>query len=229
MNETTSVPDWLSSGVTALGSFLKSHPDAERQVREILDKRLGRMDANTWGSVFMNLDSYWGKESTDVLYNVANVAQADLEKRLEDIGQSAPVEVIDFLRKIVSLYGPEFEAAFLASSQLPNNWKTFYRDVFYDHVNKRTHLRVRFAKYNGEEPFIEGNADSMLELTILMMQTIGYLPNPDFVGKEISGQFVQEANKLINFLQPPPPEETLEQPDSNPDVQGKKPKIKKTE
>ena len=44
MNETVSVPDWLSSGVNALESFLKSHPDAEHQVREILDKRLGKID-----------------------------------------------------------------------------------------------------------------------------------------------------------------------------------------
>ena len=228
MNETVSVPDWLSSGVTALESFLKSHPDAEHQVREILDKRLGKIDANTWNSVFTSLDSYWGKESTDILYNFASVAQSELENRFQEIGKTAPVEVINFLRKIISLYGPEFEAAFLASSQLPNNWKTFYRDVFYDHVNKRTHLRVRFAKYNGEEPFIEGSADSMLELTILMMQTIGYLPGPDSVGKEISGQFIQEANKLIDFLQTPAPEEPLEESESKPAVQSKKPKSKKT-
>ena len=227
MNETTSAPDWLSSGATALESFLKSHPDAERQVREILDKRLGNIDSNSWNSVFTSLDSYWGKESTDVLYNVASVAQSDLENRFQEIGQSAPVEVINFLRKIISLYSPEFEAAFLASSQLPNNWKTFYRDVFYDHVNKRTHLRVRFAKYNGEEPFIEGNADSMLELTILMMQTIGYLPGPDSVGKEISGQFIQEANKLIDFLQQPSPEESLTQLESKSVAPSKKPKSKK--
>ncbi|HET9908193.1 MAG TPA: hypothetical protein VFQ23_16195 [Anaerolineales bacterium] len=229
MNEPTSVPDWLSSGVTALDSFLKSHPDAEQQVREILDKRLVRMDANTWNSVFMNLDNYWGKECTDVLYNVTNIAQPDLEKRFQEIGQSATVEVINFLRKIISLYGPEFDAAFLALSQLPHNWKTFYRDVFYDHVNKRTHLRVRFAKYNGEEPFLEGSADSMLELTILMMQTIGFLPSGDLVGTEMAGQFVQEANKLITFLQPPPLEESVNQPESQPDVQGEKPKSKKNE
>ena len=222
MNETTSVPDWLSSGATALESFLKSHPDAERQVGEILNKRLGKIDANTWNSVFTSIDSYWGKESTDILYNVANVAQSDLEKRLQDIGESASVEVMNFLRKIISLYGLELEAAFLALSQLPNNWKTFYRDVYYDHVNKRSHLRVRLAKYNGEEPFIEGNADSMLELTILLMQTVSFLPNADSVGKEISDQFVQEANKLIKFLQPPSPESSDKEQS---DVQDKRPRI----
>lgn len=224
MNETTSLPDWLTSSATALQAFLKSHPDAERQVREIIDKRLGKIDSNTWNSVFTSLDSYWGKESTDILYNVANVVPSDLESRLQEIGKAASVEVVNFLRKIISLYGPDLEAAFLASSQLPNNWKTFYRDVYYDYVNKRSHLRVRLAKYNGEEPIIEGNADSMLELTILLMQTFRFLPVPDYIGKEISDRFIQEANELIKFLRPPTPEASDKGANGQTDVQDKESK-----
>jgi len=122
--------------------------------------------------------------------------------------------VINFLRKIISLYGPELADAFLYSSQLPNNWKVFYRDVYYDYVNKRSHIRVRLAKYNGEEPFVEGNADSILELTIFLIQTLLFLQARDFFGKDMTNQFIKEANKLIKFLQPPTSEVSDNQPDS---------------
>lgn len=191
------------ASAAALDAFLKSHPDAENQVREIIDKRLATIDANTWNSIFSSLDNYWGKVSTDILYNIA---QSDQASRLQDLEGSVTPEVMNLLRKIISLYGPELANAFLASNQLPNNWKTFYRDVYYDYVNRRSHLRVRLAKYNGEEPFVEGNADSILELTILIMQTIRFLPVPDFISKSMSDRFIQEANELIKFLQSPTPE-----------------------
>ncbi|MBI4760718.1 MAG: hypothetical protein HY780_05855 [Chloroflexi bacterium] len=142
------LPEWVPVSVTALQAFLKSHPDAERQVREILDKRLDKIDGTTWRAIFASLDNYLGKESTDLLFNVA---QPDQAKRLEDISDAAPHDVMNFLRTIISLYGPELANAFLISNQLPNNWKMFYRDVYYDYINKRSHLRVRIAKYNGEE------------------------------------------------------------------------------
>src|SRR6266498_46120 len=52
------------TGASALESFLKAHPDAEHQVREILDKRLSKIDASTWNSLVASLDNYWGKESS---------------------------------------------------------------------------------------------------------------------------------------------------------------------
>jgi hypothetical protein len=207
----TTLPEWVPASVTALQAFLKSHPDAERQVREILDKRLDKIDGNTWGVIFASLDNYLGKESTDLLFNVA---QPDQAKRLEDIRDAAPHDVMNFLRTIISLYGPELANAFLISNQLPNNWKMFYRDVYYDYVNKRSHLRVRLAKYNGEEPFVEGDADSILELTIFMIQTLLFLPVPDFIGETMANRFVEEANKLIEFLRPPAVESSGEQTES---------------
>lgn len=194
------LPEWVPVSVAALQAFLKSHPDAERQVREILDKRLANIDGTTWRAIFASLDNYLGKESTDLLFNVA---QPDQAKRLEDIRDAAPHDVMNFLRTIISLYGPELANAFLVSNQLPNNWKMFYRDVYYDYINKRSHIRVRIAKYNGEEPFVEGDADSILELTIFMMQTLLFLPIPDLIGTQMADRFVEEANRLIEFLRPP--------------------------
>ncbi len=192
--------DVKQSSAKAFETFLKSHPNAEDHVREILDKRLSKIDANSWTDVFASLDNYMGTQSTNILFDIA---QTDQAKRLEEASQSLSPEGIDFLRKIISLYGSELASAFVISNQLPNNWKLFYRDVYYDYVNKRSHIRVRIAKYNGEEPFIEGNADSILELTIFMIQTLLFLPVPDLIGQPMSDGFIQEANKLINFLQPP--------------------------
>ncbi|MEP0805306.1 MAG: hypothetical protein HRF47_07435 [Chloroflexota bacterium] len=194
------LPEWVPVSVAALQTFLKSHPDAERQVREILDKRLAKIDGTTWRAIFSSLDNYLGKESTDLLFNVA---QPDQAKRLEDIRDAAPHDVMNFLRTIISLYGPELANAFLISNQLPNNWKMFYRDVYYDYINKRSHIRVRLEKYNGEEPFVEGDADSILELTIFMIQTLLFLPIPDLIGTQMADRFIEEANRLIEFLRPP--------------------------
>jgi hypothetical protein len=203
MNENTSVPDWLLTSATALESFLNSHPDAEHQAREILDKRLSKTDANTWNTLISSLDNYWGKESTDIVINVAQ--QPDAEKRsrrLEEINKFASPAVMNFLRKIYSLYDLELANTFLVSNQLPNGWQTFYRDVYPDPLNKRSFIRIRLAKYNGEEPFIEGNADSILELTMLMVKTMRSLESPVLFGKNLAEQFIQDANDFIQFLQP---------------------------
>lgn len=198
---------------TVLDTFLKTHPQAEQQVREILDKRLDKLDATTWSGVVLNLDNYWGKESTNILIDIAQFNQAS---RLQEVKESASPEVTDFLRKIISTYGPELADAYLASNQLPNSWKTFYRDVYYDYVNKRPLIRVRLAKYNGEEPFVEGTADSILELAIFIMETLRFLPSSNFIGKAMAERFIQETNDFMKFLQPPPSDESADKPESKP-------------
>jgi hypothetical protein len=213
------------TSAAALGAFLDAHPEAEGQAREILDKHLSKIDATTWNSVFASLDNYWGKESTDILFNTA---QTDQASRLQKLADSVPPTVMNFLRKIISLYGPELTNAYVASNQLPHGWRTFYRDVYYDYVNQRSHIRIRLAKYNGEDAFIEGNADSILDLTLLLMQTIRFLPVPDFISLTMVDRFIQEADELFNFLQPPPPQEPIDHPESKSSAPDKKPKSETT-
>ncbi len=207
------LPEWVSASIVSLQTFLKSHPAAERHVREILDKRLAQIDGATWKAIVASLDNYLGKECTDL---VMNVAQSNQASNLQDIQDIAPHDVMNFLRTIISLYGPELTNAYLASNQLPNNWKMFYRDVHYDYINKRSHIRVRLEKYNGDEPFVEGDADSMLELTIFMMQTLLFLPVPDFISESMADRFMEEANKLIQFLRPPAAESSGEESQTKP-------------
>lgn len=192
------------ASASALGAFLKTHPDAEAQVREILDKNLDKIGPTTWASIITSLDNYWGKDSTNILIDIGKLT--DQATPLDEIGKSAPPEVMDFLRKIIALYGPQLTNAFSISNQLPHGWKTFFREVYYDYVYRRPHIRVRLAKYNGEEPFVEGNADSILELAIFILQTLRFLPTSDFIGQAMADRFVAEATEFMKFLQPPAPE-----------------------
>lgn len=197
------------SSAIALDAFLKTHADADVQVREILAKHLSQIGASTWASIVAGLDNYWGKDSTNILIDIAR--QTDQTVRLERLDKAAKYaspEVMNLLRKTLSLYGPDLANAAVASNQLPNGWKILYRDVYYDYVNRRPHIRLRFSKYNGEEPFVEGNADSILDLTILILQTLRFLPFPDFIGPAMADRFIQEANEFIKFLQPPAAEST---------------------
>lgn len=202
------------SSAATLDAFLKTHTDAEAQVLEIMEKHLNQTDAKAWTSIVASLDNYWGKESTNILIDIAR--QADQATRLEEAGKYASPEVMNLLRKTLSLYGPELAAAAVAANQLPHGWKILYRDVYYDYVNRRPHIRLRFSKYNGEEPFIEGNADSILDLTILILETLRFLPVPDFIGPAMADRFIQAADDFINFLEPPTLEDADTQTETKP-------------
>lgn len=193
-----------ASSAAALDEFLKDHVDAEEQVREILSKHLEKVGTGTWGAIITSLDNYWGKDCTNILIDIGK--QVDQATPLDEVAKSASPDVMDLLRKVMALYGPQLATAFTTSNQLPNGWKMFYRDVYFDYVNRRPLIRVRLAKYNGEEPFVEGNADSILELAIFMLQTLRFLPAPDFIGKSMAERFIREANDFMKFLQPVSPE-----------------------
>lgn len=199
---TASPPDPFGPLATALHAFLEGHPDAEPRIREILEKRLNPLNQQTWEAVFRSVENYAGTNVADLL---AYVSQSDQANRLQEVGKVATAEVDNFLRTIVSLYGTELGNAYLSWNQLPNNWRMFYRDVYYDYINKRYHLRVRFGKYNGEEPFVEGDANSVLELTNFMIRTIRYVPVADAFTAALIDQFIDEANQFVNFVRPPTP------------------------
>ncbi len=200
MDESASFQQWLAPRVAAMQAFLKEHPEAEEQVREIFDKRLATMDANTWSSMLTNVEYYMGAESADLL---AYVGQTDHGNRLQDVGRVASPAVMTFLKKIVSLYGPELARAAQISNQLPHNWGTFFREVTWDYINRRVQLRVRLAKYNGEETIVEGDADSMLELTTNMIRTLLFIPSPEAFNPNLLQQFKDEVNKFAEFLEQP--------------------------
>jgi hypothetical protein len=205
--------DWLPTGITALNTFLKSNPNAEQRIREIIDKRLGNIDASSWPAVFVSLENYLGKEATDVLDYVLQT-QVGQSEVLKEISKSGSSQTMSFLRTLTSLYGPELEKAFFAIKQLPDNWKMFYRDVYYDFVNKRYQIRIRLEKYNGETPIIEGDADSMLELTHFMIQTLLFINSRDAFKESLINQFIELANQFTLFLRPPASETENTQPES---------------
>lgn len=207
---TASPQDQFGPLVTALHTFLEGHPDAETRIREILDKRLNPLDAQTWEAIFQSVQNYAGPNVADLL---AYVSQSDQSNRLQEVGQVASPEVDNFLRTVVSLYGTELGNAYLTWNQLPNNWRMFYRDVYYDYINKRYHLRVRLGKYNGEEPFVEGDANSVLELTNFMIRTIRYVPVADAFSAALVDNFIEETKQFTEFVRPPAQTTPASQPD----------------
>lgn len=208
-------PDWLPAGVAALNTFLESNPRAEERIEEIINKRLSNTDTGAWQAVFVSLENYLGKEATDVLDYVLQTQVGQMEI-LQEISKFASPQIMNILRTITSLYGSEFEKAFLALKQMANSWKMFYRDVHYDFVNKRYQFRLRFEKYNGEVPFIEGDADSILDLTQLMIQTLLFIDSRDAFRKDLVDQFIERANQFINFVRPQDVETQNKQETSKP-------------
>jgi len=199
----------LVSSATALHSFLESHTDAEHRVREILEKYLKRIDKNTYSKLFTSLALYLGQDAINIF---DYVSQTDQFNRLEDLKKISTPETINFLCILISLYGIELAEVYKLSNPRPDDWLTFFRDVNYDEVNKVYNIRIRLEKYNGEEPVIEGESNSMIDLATNMIRTLTYVSDRDVFLPELAQQFIDEANGFVAFLQPPSPEE----PDSKP-------------
>ncbi len=202
MDEPSSLPDWLTASAAALDSFLQTHPDAEHQVREILDKRLQRLSENTWNDLWSHLQDYLGQESLDVV-GYAVVQVEDQPNRLREMAAVVSPRAMDFLRSVVSLYGRELYYASLAAGKLPNDWRLVNREVLLDNVTKGYTIRTRITKYTGEEVLMETTPDSMLDLVSALIQTLLYVPVADVFPETSINLFLQRTNDMIKFLRPP--------------------------
>jgi hypothetical protein len=131
------------------------------------------------------------------------VAQTDQAARLQEVGQYASPQVMSFLRGIISLYGPELARAYLILDERPNDWNLFNREVYFDQVNEVYYIVVRLAKNSGEEAVIEGNANSMLDLTTNMLRTLLLVTARDSFRPEYVEPFTREAKNFLAFLRPP--------------------------
>lgn len=190
-----------AAGLAALDSFLDSHPEAEQRFREILDKHLGKPGFTAYRDAFTSLLNY--VEDQDLIGVVDYVAQADQGTRLQEVGQYASPQVMSFLRGIIAVYGPELARGYLILDERPNDWNLFNREVYFDQVNEAYYIVVRLAKNNGEEAVIEGNPNSMLDLTTNMMRTLLVVAVRDSFKPEYVEPFAAEAKKFLAFLRPP--------------------------
>ncbi len=191
----------LSEGVAELEAFLESRPEATEDVLEILARRLdGKIDHQTWATVDAALSSYLGRE---LAYLIAWVAQPEEQmERLRELSGYAAPEAMAFLGTVLGLYGPELERAYLCWNEIPDDWRVLYRDVYYDMLNQRPHIRLRIQKYNGETVTFEGHSDSILALASSLILTLRLAGIPDAFSQGRLLQFGEEVRELFRLVFP---------------------------
>ncbi len=202
MDDTSALSDSLTASAAALDSFLQTHPGAEQQVREILDKRLLRLSENTWNDVWFHLQDYLGQESFEII-NYAVVQVDDQPNRLREMAVALPPRTMDLIRNVISSYGRELYYASLAAGKLPNDWRLVSREVLLDNVTRGYTIRTRVTKYSGEEVLLETTPDSLLDLVSALIQTLLYVPVPDVFPQTSIDLFVQRSDDMIKSLRPP--------------------------
>ena len=199
----------LKSSADQIESFLVSDDQTEEETLELLGRRLaGPIDTTTYDVVLDSLKALLGADGANVIhwYTVGNGAETGL---LEDV---ASPRVAFFVRRIAAAHLPEFRSAFALWKEMPEDWRTINREVYFDYINQRTVVRHRIIKISGEEMIVEGNANSLLDLTRSLLTSIGIIGTRDAFGEREIDAFLTEADKVMELLRP------AEEPSGNGDV-----------
>lgn len=204
----------LSKGVADLQTFLETHPQAEQQVLDIIRRRLGdNITTTTWQPLLTSLTNYFG---LNLAYLMAWVAQYDQRNRIEELEKYNLPQVTTFLRTILGLYGLEMENAFAVWERLPDDWRMFNREIYYDQIKQRHYVRVRIEKYNGQDAIVESYPDGILELTSFFIRTLLMVGTPNAFSQRYIDMFFDEASQLVKFLLPEEEKGGDELPESEP-------------
>ena len=190
----------LSQAVTELDAFLETRPMAEQRLQELLDRQLkSGVTPDTWDAVGDSLTAFVGEEHAQL---VAWVLTGDQLQGLQQLEHYASPRVMAFLRSLVGIYGQDLSKAYRASGELPQDWSYIYRNVYYDALTDSYLLRLRLEKYNGEEIFVEGDPNSFLQMTELLMGSLIALGSPEVFTEERISKFQEAAGTLLKLLSP---------------------------
>jgi hypothetical protein len=201
----------LKSSSAQIDSFLVSDDQTEEETLALLGRRLdGPIDTATYDVVLDALRALLGADGANVVhwYTVGNGASTGI------LEQVASPRVAFFVRRIAAAHAPEFRAAFQLWKEVPEDWRTIHRDVYFDYINQRYLVRHRIIKINGEEIVVEGNANSVLDLTRSLMTSIGIIGTRDAFTEPAIDAFLKEADGVLEILRPSEQEE----PSGNGDV-----------
>jgi len=189
----------LKSSAAQIESFLVSDDQTEEETLELLGRRLaGPIDTTTYDVVLDALKALLGTDGANVVhwYTVGKGAETGL------LEQVASPRVAFFVRRIAAAHQPEFETAFGRWKEVPEDWRNIHRDIYFDYINQRIVVRHRIIKINGEEMLVEGNANSLLDLTRSLMTSIGLIASRDAFGEREIEAFLTEADKVMDMLRP---------------------------
>jgi hypothetical protein len=189
----------LKSSSAQIDSFLVSDDQTEEETLALLGRRLaGPIDTATYDVVLDALRALLGADGANVVhwYTVGNGAATGI------LEQVASPRVAFFVRRIAAAHLPEFRAAFALWKEVPEDWRTIHRDVYFDYINQRYLVRHRIIKINGEEIVVEGNANSVLDLTRSLMTSIGIIATRDAFTEPAIEAFLKEADTVMAILRP---------------------------
>ncbi len=194
------VREMLSRDVPKLDGFLQRDPQAGQYVMTLLERRLsGKIGVDSWELMHTSLSQFFGDENLAyLLYWVVGV-ENPTANRIEEVAKSAPPRALAFLRTVVGVYGLDLSTAYALWNEHPDNWRTLQREVYYDLINQRHHLKVRIQKYNGEETVIEGPADFILNLARVLILTARLVGTREAFSADSIDSFLEES-RLVNEL-----------------------------
>jgi len=189
----------LKSSAAQIESFLVSDDQTEEETLALLGRRLSaEIDTTTYDVVLDSLRALLGQDGANTVhwYIVGNGAESGI---LEEV---ATPRVAFFVRRIAAAHTPEFRSAFALWKEVPEDWRTIHRDVFFDYINQKYVLRHRIVKINGEEIVIEGNSNSVLDLTRSLLTSIGLVATREAFGEREIDAFLKEADTVLAILRP---------------------------
>ena len=189
----------IKSSAAQMKSFLVSDDETEEETLALLGRRLsGEVDTTTYDVVLDALRALLGQDGANVVhwYTVGNGADTGI------LAQVASPRVEFFVRRIAAAHLPEFRSAFALWKETPEDWRTIHRDVYFDTINQRVVVRHRIIKINGEEMIVEGNANSLLDLTRSLLTSVNLIGTREAFGEREMDAFLAEADKVIDMLRP---------------------------
>ncbi len=188
----------LVQAVEELDARLDAQPQLTEHILEIIATRLGdQIDEETWTALDASLTNCLGR---NLAYLMIWLVQTEQGERLDELEKHASPQAMAFLRTVLGLYGDELARALGAWNELPHNWRTISREVYYDQITQLYRMQVRIEKYNGEQLFLEGPADSILTLTSYFLLTARLAGTPDAFSQEVIDLFLEQAREFLWLL-----------------------------
>jgi hypothetical protein len=188
--------DLMRQGAQLLEGFLDKHPEAEGEITELIGSRVvGPVETGTWNALLETMALYLGE---DLGKFVLWAASAEWETPpAYEIERYASPEVAGVIRRLAGRYGIEIRNAVTISGEVPDNWRTLHREIYYDVLSERYHILLRIEKFNGDAPLIEGNAEAFLGLTRGLMNTLRQINAPGAFDPRAIAEFLAEADEFI--------------------------------
>jgi hypothetical protein len=190
----------LTRGMKLLGQALSADPSLEEAVAELIERRMvdERPGRDTWTDLDEALTVMLGRQPA-LLFAWLAIGDSTRVDTVLDLG---PPAAAAFVRSIMGRFGPELRLGYDVWRRLPDDWRTFFRDVYHDQLLNQPFLRVRLLKYSGEEVLIEGSPNSFLTLTKNLILTLQSVATPDVFTDDSIDSFDEEARRLLKQLIP---------------------------